>query len=362
MPVAQRRTWVEADNTELSVNQQCQLIGLPKSSFYYQKKVDSSLDDAMMKVIDQLYLQDCTFGTRRYKEELKDYGYFVGRQKVRSLMRTMGICAVYAKPRTTVIDPTKYKYPYLLRNYKTSRPNEVWSIDISYIPMRKGFMYLFVIIDVHSRYVVDWGISNTMEAKWVVEIIKRAVKKHGKPAIINSDQGSQFTSDEYVNTIKGFKDILISMDGKGRALDNVWVERFFRTIKYEYIYLTISDNGKELEQNIRYFVNYYNNHRKHSSLQYKTPASIYLNRPLIESPTPADKHSNRRRKNIACLHECQGQALRVANWKNLSAKDFSSANLDIRSALLMLDAKRYECHSLLHRIAKNNHFEHKIFP
>ena len=332
MPVAQRRTWVEADNTELSVNQQCQLIGLAKSSFYYKKKAGSPVDEAVMEVMDQLYLNDCTFGTRRYSEELKDYGYFVGRQKVRSLMRTMSICAVYAKPRTTVIDPAKYKYPYLLRNYKTTRPNEVWTIDISYIPMRKGFMYLFVIIDVHSRYVVDWSISNSMEAAWVVQVIKRAVKKHGKPAIINSDQGSQFTSDEYVETINGMKEIRISMDGKGRAIDNVWVERFFRTIKYEYIYLTPSDSGTELEQKIRYFVDYYNNQRKHSSLDYNTPASVYKGESPTETPTTANNHSNRRRKDIACLRERQGQALRVAGEKTSLREVFSPQTLTFAPA------------------------------
>lgn len=332
MSVNQRRTWIEGDNAKLSVSQQCRLAGLAKSSFYYKKKTGSTVDDTVMKVMDQLYLKDCTFGTRRYSEELKDYGYFVGRQKVRSLMRTMGICAVYTKPRTTVIDPTKYKYPYLLRNYKTTRPNEVWSIDISYIPMRKGFMYLFVIIDVHSRYVIDWSISNSMEAAWVVEVIKRAVRKHGKPAIINSDQGSQFTSDEYVDTINGMKEIRISMDGKGRAIDNVWVERFFRTIKYEYIYLMPSDNGKELAQKIRYFVDYYNNERKHSSLQYNTPISIYKGESPTGPPTTADKHSNRCRKNIACLRECQGQALRVADEKTSLREVFSPQTLTFAPA------------------------------
>ena len=332
MPVEQRRTWIEPDNTELSISQQCRLTGLAKSSFYYKKKPGSPVDDAVMKVMDQLYLKDCTFGTRRYSEALKDYGYFAGRQKVRSIMRTLGISAVYAKPRTTVIDPTKYKYPYLLRNYKTTRPNEVWSIDISYIPMRKGFMYLFVIIDVHSRYVVDWSISNSMEAAWVVRIIKRAVRKHGKPAIINSDQGSQFTSDEYVDTIKKMKGIRIFMDGKGRAIDNVWVERFFKTIKYEYIYLMPGENGKEPEQKIRYFVDYYNNQRKHSSLQYNTPISVYKSESPAEPPTPADNHSNRRRKDIVCLRKCQGQALRVAGEKNALRAVFSPQTLTFAPA------------------------------
>jgi putative transposase len=228
-----------------------------------------------MKVMDKLYTQDCTLGTRRYAETLKDYGFQMGRDRVRTLMRKMNICAVYRKPRTTVTDPATYKFPYLLRGYKTERPNEVWSIDMSYIPMRHGFMYLFAIIDVHSRYLVSWGLSNSMESGWVVKLIKSAIEKYGKPRIINSDQGSQFTSEEYVKTIKEFEDIRISMDGKGRAIDNVWIERFFRTLKHEHVYLQPSNDGHDLHRSIKTFVHYYNNQRKHSSLQYRTPASVY---------------------------------------------------------------------------------------
>ena len=180
-----------------------------------------------------------------------------------------------------MIDPATYKFPYLLGGYKTERPNEVWSIDMSYIPMRHGFMYLFAIIDVHSRYLVSWGLSNSMEAGWVVKLIKSVIEKYGKPQIINSDQGSQFTSEEYVKTINEFGDIRISMDGKGRAIDNVWIERFFRTLKHEHVYLQPSNDGQDLHRSIKTFVHYYNNQRKHSSLQYRTPALCTILRPRV---------------------------------------------------------------------------------
>ena len=274
-PLDERREWVYKSDPEFSVADQCRMASVSRSSVYYRKETSQSTSDEVMKVMDKLYTQDCTLGTRRYVETLKDYGFQMGRDRVRALMRKMNICAVYRKPRTTVIDPATYKFPYLLRGYKTERPNEVWSIDMSYIPMRHGFMYLFAIIDVHSRYLISWGLSNSMESGWVVKLIKSAIEKHGKPRIINSDQGSQFTSEEYVKTIKEFEDIRISMDGKGRAIDNVWIERFFRTLKHEHVYLQPSNNGHDLHRSIKTFVHYYNNQRKHSSLQYRTPASVY---------------------------------------------------------------------------------------
>ena len=346
IPVKDRRQWIELDDSEMSISDQCRAAKVPRSSLYYKKAQVSEVDDAVMKAIDRIYYQDCTFGTRRYVAELKDDGFQVGREKVRSLLRKMGICAVYRKPRTTVIDAERYKYPYLLRNYQTSRPNEVWSIDISYIPMNRGFMYLFAIIDVHSRYLVSWGLSNSMEASWVVRLIKSAVKKHGKPTIINSDQGSQFTSEEYVRTIQSMKDVQISMDGKGRAIDNVWIERFFRTIKHEHLYLNPSKDGVELYKSVKKFVNYYNQSRKHSSLDYQTPASLYFLSPESTPSEDPEEPSNSRRKRIACLRGRKGQALRVAAEKVAQKKGFLSnffnANLDIRSSMLMLPAKQLD--------------------
>ena len=207
-------------------------------------------------------------------QALKRLGFNIGRYKVRSLMRLMRIKTIYCKPRTTICDPAKYKYPYLLRNLPINETNHVWAIDISYIPLKKGYMYLFAIIDIYSRYLVGWSLSNTMTAEWVVNTISDAIIRYGSPKIINSDQGSQFTSEEYISFLKD-QDIQISMDGKGRATDNSFVERFFRTIKYDKIYLELPENGTDLHRCCSEFVNFYNNLREHSSLDYTTPAKIF---------------------------------------------------------------------------------------
>jgi putative transposase len=253
MPLEDRKRLVDKSDKDFSVCEQCALLQISRSTYYYKPMQMSDLDLEIMRRMDEMYLEDPTRGTRRYSKELELHGYDLGRDHVRSLMKTMGIAAIYPKPRTTVIDKAKYKYPYLLRNLAIQRPNQVWEIDISYIPMRYGFMYLFAIIDVHSRYLVGWDISNTMSAAWVVKTIKTAISNHGKPEIINSDQGTQFTSDIY----------------------NAHIERFFRTIKYDRLYLNPSRDGKELFTECETFINYYNEKRSHSSLGYTTPAKVF---------------------------------------------------------------------------------------
>ena len=190
-------------------------------------------------------------------------------------MQTMRLKTVYCRPRTTIIDPAKYKFPYLLRNLDIVRPNQVRALDTTYIPMHRGFMYLVVIIDLYSRYIVGWSLFNTMEAQWVVNTLKATIDRYGKPEILNSDQGSQFTSDEYINYVKGLKTVKISMDGKGRATDNAIVERFFRTIKYEKIYLEHPETGKQLHQVCSQFIQYYNERRDHSSIGDVPPLFMY---------------------------------------------------------------------------------------
>jgi putative transposase len=222
-----------------------------------------------------LYLEDPTRGTRRMARELRKLGYETGRCHVRSLMRIMRLKTVYCMPRTTISDPAKYKYPYLLRNLRIDRPNQVWSLDISYIPMPRGFMYLLAIMAVYSRFIVGWSLSNTMESEWVVNTLKVSIAQYGKPEIINSDQGSQFTSDEYVSFVKDLKTVKISMDGKGRAIDNVYIERFFRTIKYDKIYLERPETGNELYSVCKQFINYYNERRDHSSIGNVPPIKAY---------------------------------------------------------------------------------------
>lgn len=242
---------------------------------YYKPRQVSNDDLRTMRIMDEMYLEDPTRGTRRYSDELKSFGIEIGRDKARSLMQLMGIYAIYCKPRTTVIDPTAHKYPYLLRNLPITRPNQVWKIDISYIPMASGFMYLCAIIDVYSRYITGWSISNSMDADWVVNTVKEAIATKGKPEIINSDQGSQFTSNEYVSYIKSQETIQISMDGKGRATDNSHIERFFRTIKYDKIYLEPPIDGLQLYEICYNFINYYNNKRSHSSIGKRPPIVAY---------------------------------------------------------------------------------------
>ena len=274
IPMDQRKNLIEKESAELSLCKQCELLNISRSSLYYTPSVASSLELEIMRNIDFLYTEDPTRGTRRMYQALKHLGFNIGRYKVRSLMRLMRIKTIYCKPRTTICDPAKYKYPYLLRNLPINETNHVWAIDISYIPLKKGYMYLFAIIDIYSRYLVGWSLSNTMTAEWVVNAISDAIIRYGSPKIINSDQGSQFTSEEYISFLKE-QDILISMDGKGRATDNSFVERFFRTIKYDKIYLELPENGTELHRCCSEFVNFYNNSREHSSLDYLTPAKIF---------------------------------------------------------------------------------------
>jgi putative transposase len=270
-----RKSMIDKEKEAVSICKQCELLGMARSTLYYTPSMAKDKDLEIMKELDRLYLEDPTRGTRRMSKELKKNGYQAGRYHVRTLMQIMRMKTVYCRPRTTVIDPAKYKYPYLLRNLKIDHSNQVWSLDISYIPMRRGFMYLVAIMDVYSRYILGWSLSNTMEAEWVVDLLRTTVLQHGKPEIINSDQGSQFTSDEYVTYVKSLETVRISMDGKGRAIDNVYIERFWRTIKYDKLYLLELKTGHDVWQACEEFIGYYNYRRGHSSLDDKTPEYVY---------------------------------------------------------------------------------------
>lgn len=266
IPLDVRRSMVSDDDPKFSISQQCKMLGIHRSGIYYTPAQASERDLQIMRVMDAMYMEDPTRGTRRYRNDLALVGHSIGRDKARSLMRIMGIEALYCRPRTTVMDPAKYKHPYLLRGVELVRPNQAWGIDISYIPMRRGYMYLCAIIDIYSRYIVGWSISNTMEAAWVVETVDKAIAQHGKPEIINSDQGSQFTSEEYVDYINKLNYTKLSMDGKGRATDNAHIERFFRTIKYDKLYRYVPENGKHLYDLCKQFINFYNCRRSHSKI------------------------------------------------------------------------------------------------
>jgi len=275
IPLEMRKELIETSDNQMSICKQCELLNVSRSTLYYTPSKASDKDLEIMQKLDMLYLEDPTRGTRRMARELRKLGYETGRCHVRSLMRIMRLKTVYCMPRTTISDPAKYKYPYLLRNLRIDRPNQVWSLDISYIPMPRGFMYLLAIMDVYSRFIVGWSLSNTMESEWVVNTLKVSVAQYGKPEIINSDQGSQFTSDEYVSFVKDLKTVKISMDGKGRAIDNVYIERFFRTIKYDKIYLERPETGNELYSVCKQFINYYNERRDHSSIGNVPPIKAY---------------------------------------------------------------------------------------
>lgn len=243
-----------------------------------------------MRLMDELHLQDPTRGTRRLVDELVAKGVMIGRDKVRRLMQAMRIKAVYCVPRTTVSDATKYKHPYLLRDLKVTRRNQVWGVDITYLPIRGGFMYMVAVIDLHSRYLLNWSISNSapspkrlwrvgdMEAQWVADMITEAIAMHGKPEIINSDQGCQFTSEAYTSLFRkggAAEGVRISMDGKGRAIDNVFIERFWRTLKHEHLYLNPPSDGIELYAACKQFIHFYNEERKHSSIGKLTPGACF---------------------------------------------------------------------------------------
>ncbi len=260
---------IDRDHQEFTIAEQCAMLGLSRSTLYYKPRPACEEDLRTMRLMDQLHLEDPTRGTRRLRLELADHGIIIGRAKVRSLMRRMRIACVYRRPRTTVINKTRYKHPYLLRGLAIDRPHQVWAIDITYVPMRGGYMYLCAIIDLYSRYIVGWSISNTMEAEWVCAVVRDAVAHHGRPEIINSDQGSQFTSDQYQKLFKPgapCDEVRVSMDGKGRAIDNVFIERFWRTLKHEHIYLRPPEDGVDLCRTCAQFIHYYNHQRKHSSI------------------------------------------------------------------------------------------------
>ena len=272
--MTERRLMIESNHKELSVVKQCELVAVSRSGFYYEPVGETAENLALMRVLDEKYLSTPFYGIERLLVHLVALGYKINRKRLRRLMNLVGWQTLYPKPRTTRIDPAAYKYPYLLKDLKIERKNQVWAIDITYLPMNQGFMYLCAIIDVHTRYVVGWGISNTMTAEWCAAIVKDAIARHGNPEIMNSDQGSQFTSEVYIKTLTE-NDIQISMDGKGRAIDNIFIERLWRTIKYEHIYLHVYEDGLSLYEGLNKYLSFYNDERRHQSLHYETPLTLY---------------------------------------------------------------------------------------
>jgi len=273
----ERKFMIDTTTEELSLRRQCTLLGLSRSGVYYTPSEEPEENLTIMKFLDAQYLKTPFYGERRLLTILRQEGYVVNIKRLRRLMQTVRWRTLYPKRRTTQSDRKAYKYPYLLRGMEVTRSNQVWAIDITYIPMKRGFMYLFAIIDLYSRYVVGWSVSNTMTAEWCVGVLEEVISHNGKPEIINSDQGSQFTSDCYIELLKS-KEILISMDGRGRALDNVFVERLWRSVKQEYVYLNPCETGQELWRGLNDYFRFYNMVRPHQNLGNLPPGELY--RPL----------------------------------------------------------------------------------
>ena len=273
---------VDLHHPRLSITRQCALVLISRSSFYYEGKGESPLNLALMRLIDEQFLETPWYGSRQMARHLRRQGYCVGRKRVRRLMRLMGLQAVYQAPRTSDPHPAHRVYPYLLRGLEIDRPNQVWCTDITYIPMRRGFLYLVAIMDWASRKVLAWRLSNTMDIDFCVEALEEALVRYGKPAIFNTDQGSQFTSVAFSQVLKD-AEIKISMDGKGRWMDNIMIERLWRSLKYECVYLQAFETGSEARAGIGRWIDYYNTSRPHSVFDGRTPEEVYSRR---EAPSP----------------------------------------------------------------------------
>ncbi len=262
------------DHPGLSLSRQCDILAISRSSYYYTPKGESPENLMLMRRIDELFLKYPFYGSRQMVRQLRREGIEVGRHRVRRLMRLMGLEAIYQAPRTSDPHPHHRIYPYLLRKLKITRPNHVWCADITYIPVQRGFLYLVAIMDWATRHVLAWRLSNTMDAKFCVEALNEALTKYGKPEIFNTDQGSQFTSFDFTGVLKK-AEITISMDGRGRCMDNIFIERLWRSLKYEAIYLHEMTDGFVAERVIDEWIDFYNTERPHSSFDGQTPAEAY---------------------------------------------------------------------------------------
>jgi putative transposase len=269
---------IDPDNKNLSLSRQCRLLKLNRSTVYYKKRPIKPIDLKLMKLIDKQYLKIPSWGSRSMRNHLRRLGYKVNRKRVQRLMRLMGLEAIYPKPKTSRPHPEHRVYPYLLRNLKINRPNQVWAADISYIPMNRGFMYLVAVMDWYSRKVLSWRVSNTLDADFCVEAVEEAIGRFGPPEIFNTDQGAQFTSQAFTNLLKDH-DIKISMDGRGRVQDNIFIERLWWTLKYQYLYLWSFDNGSQLRQGLDQWFHFYNQERSHQALDNLTPDEVYYDLP-----------------------------------------------------------------------------------
>jgi len=266
---------IEPDHKRLSVREQCELLGLHRSTLYYQRRPVPRENEALMRRIDELHTAHITWGSRKIRDALRLEGWRVNRKRVQRLMRLMALRVVFPQRYHHRLPPDHEVYPYLLRGVSVERPNQVWSIDLTYIRLADGFVYLTAIIDWYSRKILSWDLSLTLDKSSGIEVLERALRRYGPPEVFNSDQGVQYTSPAFLQLLKDAPGVKISMDGKGRALDNAIIERFWRTIKYDEVYLNDYESPAEARQRIGEYIEVYNAHRPHASLEGRTPNMAY---------------------------------------------------------------------------------------
>ena len=265
---------MEPGHPTIPVTKQCELLGLPRSTYYYTPCGETAENLKLMRLIDEKYTASPFLGSRKLVAWLRELGYTVNRKRVRRLMTKMGLEVIYTKPKLSKAHPEHKVYPYLLRGVSPRRPNHVWATDITYIRLDGGFLYLVAVLDWYSRAVLAWELSNTLEVNFCIATLEQALSRFGRPEVFNSDQGAQFTSPKFAKVLLDH-DVQISMDGRGRALDNIYVERLWRTVKYEEVYLKDYASGRETYRSLDAYFKFYNNERPHQSLGYRTPAAVY---------------------------------------------------------------------------------------
>lgn len=274
MSVGRRRELIEPEHPSLSITRQCELVSISRSSFYGPAKGAPAVNLELTRLIDEQFLETPWYGSRQMTRHLRRHGHEVNRKRVRRLMARMGLRAVYQRPKTTLRHPEHKIWPYLLRDMTIDQPNQVWCADITYIPMRRGFLYLVAVMDWATRKVLSWRLSNTMDVEFCIEAVEEAMARHGRPDIFNTDQGSQFTSPRFTGLLTA-AGIRVSMDGRGRWMDNVFIERLWRSMKYECVYLHAFETGSEARAGIGRWFDYYNADRPHSALGGRTPDEAY---------------------------------------------------------------------------------------
>ena len=305
MSRVERKAMITRERPGPSLSRQCKLVSISRSGFYYTPTGESPANLALMRRIDELYLKYPFYGSRQMARHLGREGFEVGRHRVRRLMRLMGLEAIYRKPRTSDPNPEHRVYPYLLKGLAITRANHVWCADITYIPVQRGFLYLVAIMDWATRHVLSWRLSNTMDSGFCVDALDEALARYGKPEIFNTDQGSQFTGRDFTQTLKD-ADVAISMDGRGRCMDNIFIERLWRSLKYEAVYLHELTDGFVAERVIGEWISFYNTERPHSALAGRTPAEAYrdrlpvdmMDKPLRALPTSPPAHQQQQKDRL----------------------------------------------------------------